>query len=182
MAILASALPLNEPIWQRQEAENEQEWRAFDRYLTSRNLTRVVQELGLPDHSVRLTAVRWSWHLRTIAWDRAITVDALASAKVAAQAMLLESVVSRTAVARAAQEIVQIETDKKLQRCKATPAEVIEKPIDVARFAQIAALQRLDILEHCNDPELAAKAPADYSRLSGDELSELRRLRAKALG
>lgn len=182
MAILAEAIPLHEPVWQRQDAENEQEWRAFDRYLVSRSLTRVIQELGLPDHAVRLTAVRWSWHVRTIAWDRAVTADALSGAKVAALAMLVDSVASRTAAARAAQEIVQIELDKKLQRVKATPAEVIDKSIDLMRYAQIATLQRQDILEACDDPELAAKAPADYSRLTGDELTELRRLKAKALG
>jgi hypothetical protein len=78
---LASAPRLSEPLWQRQEGESDEEWRAFGAWVDSRDWHRVGALCGLSQQGALELATRWAWHARTRAWDGEKASEAVSDRK-----------------------------------------------------------------------------------------------------
>ena len=66
---LSTAPRLREPLWQRQDGEQDEDWEAFGTWVDCRDWHQVGAICGLTQQEALETATRWAWHARTRAWD-----------------------------------------------------------------------------------------------------------------
>jgi hypothetical protein len=179
--VLAPAIPLTEPHWQRQAAETDQEWFAFAAYLETRSMAQASARTGYRYEAIEHTAVRWSWHTRTQAWDRSVASAGWEAAKDAFRAAVVRTTELRAAFATHMLELAAREAAKHNAASKDTPAVYLDKILDVQRADASARATIADGI-----PETDTGAPntrpttVDYGKLTAEEMIQLDRLRAKA--
>lgn len=169
--------------WTRQPCDNEQSWAAFVVYRDSpppRYLRDVSAITGANTRTLRTWCEEDGWELRVAAYDR--WLDEVRSNQVAA-------IVGEDAMARAARHIGLLRGMQEI--AAATVADwvrrvrkgevIVDSPRDLAKIAKDAImLERLVYGESTVNASISTSR--DLSRLSLEELEQLRALEAKAEG
>lgn len=172
--ILAPAVPLFEPVWSRQDAENDQEWHAFQSYLLSRSKAQCSAATGYPYDAIELTAVRWSWHTRTQAWDRSVVAHGHQQAREAFTAAAVRASSSAAQIIADGLELTQIEIGKQLKLAiDSKNIPLLDKMSDLQRavatvLGAIAAYTQLQAQLPASVE--SQRTPLDYTKLSAEQM------------
>lgn len=195
---LSAAPKLVEPLWSRQEGEDDDQWRAFGAWVDSRDWHRVGAVAGLSQPDVLELATRWAWHARTRAWDSEHEAEGLSERKAHAQVaqvareLLPDRFRQADAVVRDLFEATHQELARHIETIRAQAAG--EPPsrmpwlswTDVLKGVRVAQ-QGLRDLEKFSRPvspdsvsEVRDEGAWDFSKLADDQLKSVQAARAAA--
>lgn len=179
---VAERAPIEVPrAWERQPGEPEEAWCEFLKY-RNQPLPRSMRRMGVSIMRNRLVeyAQRYNWPERCAQMDRHF--DAILTAEREEIARTVGKEIGTTwalALARANQLLLR-ELEKVAASSEASELPGPWKPRDLAALMEV--IGKYTRLQNGESTENVAVAARDLSRLSPDELMQMRRMRAKLAG
>ena len=165
-------------IWNRQENESTRAFEAFAAYrdLKPRSLARLAEALNKHQSKLAEWSSKHNWVSRAAAWDIYVDKHSQVAIVGAIQKMKEEQIKIALRLQSAADDSLQ-SLQAKLDDIENNPRAALT-PDQIVKFAEAGA--KLERLNRDEPDSIQQVNTTDYSKLTGDELWQLRELMVKA--